>query len=372
MARKGENIYKRKDGRWEGRYIRSYDADGKAKYGYIYEKTYGEVKTKLNIAKANCIRQVPALSANYLFCEIAESWLENIKINCKLSTYNKYYNTYNKQLKSAFGKFPIAKISGEMIDDFIKSMHTVGNNGKAYSRKTVQEFCNVIKQIFSYAEDNYSIIPQFSKKKLCIRQAQPDIKILKDSDFKNLSSFLLSDIDLHKMGVLIALYTGIRIGELCALQWNDMSFADCTLHISKTVQRVQQLNNPIEKTRLIITTPKSGCSNRIIPLPQILLDVLSQFKGDEGAYILSNTDKCIEPRVMQYHFKKYLKECGIEDTNFHTIRHTFATRCVELGIDAKTLSELLGHSSVNITLNRYVHSSMKMKQEAMNKLTIET
>ena len=371
MARTGENIYKRKDGRWEGRYIKSYTTDGKAKYGYVYSNTYTEVKAKQNIAIANNKGGIKKVSERYLFSELAEKWLEGIKLNCKTSTYNKYRNTYEKQLKSVFGKYPISKISGEMIDDFIATMLTNGRvDGNAYSRKSVQEFCNIIKLIYSYAEESYGIISQFSKKKLSIRQKQSEAKVINDFAVQSLCTFLLTDISLYKIGVLISLYTGIRIGELCALQWKDISFLDGVLYVSKTAQRVQQLDSTFEKTKLCITTPKSTCSNRIIPLPQTLLAILLPFKCNENIYIISGTNKCIDPRTMQYHFKKYLKKCGVEDISFHTLRHTFATRCIELGFDVKTLSEILGHSSVNITLNRYVHSSMKKKQESMNKLIV--
>jgi len=371
MARTGENIYKRKDGRWEGRYIKSYSADGKAKYGYVYSKTYAEVKIKQSVAIAESRKKITQVSELYLFSEIAEKWLQNIKLNCKVSTYNKYRNTYEKQLKSVFGKYPISKISGEMVDGFVATMLTNGRTDSgAYSRKTVQEFCTVIKQVFSYAEENYGILPQFSKKKLNIRQNQIDIKVVNSFSIQSLCAFLLTDTTLYKAGVLISLYSGIRIGELCALQWKDISFEDGVLLVSKTAQRVQQLDNPFEKTKLCITSPKSVCSNRIIPLPQTLLSVLLPFKNNENTFVLSGTSKCVDPRTMQYHFKKYLKECGIAKTNFHALRHTFATHCIELGFDAKTLSEILGHSSVNITLNRYVHSSMKMKQESMNKLVV--
>lgn len=371
MARTGENIYKRKDRRWEGRYIKSYTADGKAKYGYVYASTYAEVKAKQTVAVTSSKNGVTQISERYLFSEFAEKWLEGIKLNCKASTYNKYRNTYENRLKKTFGEYPISKISGEMIENFIATMLTNGRtDGNAYSRKSVQEFCNVIKQIYSYAEESYSIIPQFSKKKLSIRQKQSEIKVINSFAVQSLCSFLLTNITLYKIGVLISLYTGIRIGELCALQWKDISFSEGILYVSKAAQRVQQLDNPFEKTKLCITTPKSACSSRIIPLPQTLLSVLLPYRNAENTYIMSGTNKCIDPRTMQYHFKKYLKECNIEDTNFHTLRHTFATRCIELGFDAKTLSEILGHSSVNITLNRYVHTSMKLKQESMNRLIV--
>lgn len=371
MSRTGENIYKRKDGRWEGRYIKSYGAGGKAKYGFVYSKSYSEVKTKLSIAKAESIKQVVEPSPNLLFSEIANKWLEHIKLNCKTSTYNKYRNTYEKQFISVFGKYPIAKIGDKMIDEFITYLLTSGrNDGKPFSRKSAQEICMVIKQIFLYAEENYRIKAQFSLKKLSVKQEKKEVQIISSSSVQNLCRLLLTETDLYKIGILISLYTGIRIGEVCAIQWKDISFEDGLLNISKTVQRVQQLDNPIKKTKLCVSTPKSSCSKRIIPLPKTLLNVLLPYQSNDDNYILSGKPRCVDPRTIQYHFKKYLKKCDIESTNFHTLRHTFATQCIEMGFDIKTLSEILGHSSVNITLDRYVHSSLKMKQEQMNKLVV--
>lgn len=372
MSRTGENIYKRKDGRWEGRYIKSYTAVGKAKYGFVYSRSYSEVRTKLCMAKAGSIKQVLGQSYNLSFCEFADKWLERIKLDCKTSTYNKYRNAYEKKLKSIFGKYPITRISGEMIDEFITALLTNGrNDGKPFSRKSVQEICMVIKQILLYAEENYNIKAQFSLKKLSLKKERKEVQVISSSSIQSLCCLLLTDINLYKVGILISLYTGVRIGEVCAIQWKDISFEDELLHISKTAQRVQQLDNPFEKTRLCISSPKSSCSNRTIPLPKKLLNILLPFKSNAEAYILSGKSKCVDPRTMQYHFKKYLKECGIKDTAFHTLRHTFATRCIEIGFDVKTLSEIMGHSSVNVTLDRYVHSSLKMKQELMNKLIIE-
>lgn len=371
MPRTGNNIYKRKDGRWEGRYIKSYSSAGKAKYGYVYSKTYAEVKTKLSIAisESNKIKSEP--SSNYLFSEIAAKWLERIKLECKISTYNKYRNNYEKQIKSVFGKYPTSKISSEMVESFIMRLLTNGrSDNEPFSNKTVQDILMEIKQIIKYAEEHYGVESQLSNYKTNIKKKPKETNTISASSVRNLCNELLRDVDLYKIGVLISLYTGIRIGELCALQWKDISFDDGLLYISKTAQRVQQLDNPYKKTTLCVLAPKSISSNRIIPLPKTLLDLLNKFKNNDNYYIMTGKEKCADPRTMQYHFKKYLKACNIEDTNFHSLRHTFATHCLEIGFDIKTLSEILGHSSVNITLDRYVHSSLKMKQDSMNKLVI--
>ena len=179
-------------------------------------------------------------------------------------------------------------------------------------------------------------------------------------------------MDLFKFGTLFALYTGIRIGELCALQWEDVSLQSATLKVQKTLQRIQDTTKGASsKTKIVITEPKSKCSIRDIPIPKFLVEIARHFSDSPKAYILTGDKlKYTEPRTVQNHFKKYIDSCGIERANFHALRHTFATRCIELGFEIKSLSEILGHANVNITLNRYVHSSFDLKSANMNKLAL--
>ena len=155
----------------------------------------------------------------------------------------------------------------------------------------------------------------------------------------------------------------ILYGELCALKWSDINQEDGSIRINKTVQRIKSFNgNP--KTIVAITTPKSGKSVREIPLPGFITDLLRPAKFSDS-YFLSGSDKLIEPRLMQYHFKHVLEKANLPSMNFHITRHIFATNCISSGFDIKTLSEILGHASVEITLNRYVHTSRGRKQECM-------
>lgn len=173
------------------------------------------------------------------------------------------------------------------------------------------------------------------------------------------------------LGVMISLFTGIRIGELCSLKWSDISLDEGVIKINKTLQRIHNCGQGGKsKTLISIDAPKSECSIREIPLPSFLVCHMAQLKKracDED-YILSGNCGYVEPRLCQYRFKKFLREAGIDDINFHALRHTFATRCVELGIDVKTISELLGHSNVNITLNRYVHPAFECRKNCIEML----
>lgn len=195
------------------------------------------------------------------------------------------------------------------------------------------------------------------------------MRVLTPSERESLIGILMEDMDSFKFGVFLVLYTGIRIGELCALQWKDIDFARATLKVRKTIQRIQNTDShATSKTKIVISEPKSKSSIREIPLTSSIMEIAWKFVSFPDSYILTGTGRYIEPRTMQNHFKLYVKQSGISDANFHALRHTFATRCVEVGFEIKSLSEILGHASVNITLNRYVHSSFELKRSNMSKL----
>ena len=159
---------------------------------------------------------------------------------------------------------------------------------------------------------------------------------------------------------------------MCALKWGDINLVDGNIFVRKTMQRVQ-IRDSLEhhkKTQVVIHSPKSDCSIRKIPLPSELVELITPFQQQTDAFVLTgSSEKYIEPRCLENFFKKIVKGSNISNVNFHALRHTFATRCVELGFDLKSLSEILGHSNVNITLNRYVHPSMELKHENMSRLS---
>ena len=372
MSKKGENIYKRKDGRWEGRYIRLYDENGKAKYGYVYGKNYSDVKQRLLEKKAYSGSQADMASkCSALYSEVLDAWLQSTRINIKESTYARYSHLIDTHIRSQLGKYQISKISTQLIEGFIENLLSCGrvdNNG-GLSAKTVTDILTIVKSTIDYARYN-NLVVSCNLSKLTIKKKDKEMRVLCQSEQDALIRVLIADMDLYKFGVLLSLYTGIRIGELCALQWEDLSITNSTLKVRKTMQRIQETNiGASSKTKIIITEPKSDCSIRDIPLPSFLVEIARQFRDHPKAYILSGVrGKYIEPRTMQNRFKTYVKESGISDANFHSLRHTFATRCVEVGFELKSLSEVLGHSNVNITLNRYVHSSFELKYSNMNKL----
>ncbi len=375
MSKKGENIYKRKDGRWEGRYIRSYGENGKPRYGYVYAATYREVKQKLEERKS-CVEDVqigdiPRFNMSY--GEVLNAWLQSVRINIKESTYARYFRLIETHIRPALGKYPVCKISTQLVEGVIRDQLNSGRlDGKGgLSPKTVTDILTIIKSSMEYAKYNgFDIICDL--RRLTIKKKDQEMRVLTQAEQSALVNVLLEDTDRYKFGVLLSLYTGIRIGELCALRWEDISIPTATLKVRKTMQRIQDTDvATTTKTKVIVTEPKSQCSVRDIPLPQFIVDIAEKFVDHPKAFVLSgDKNRYIEPRTMQNHFKAYVKESKIEDANYHALRHTFATRCIEVGFEIKTLSEILGHANVNITLNRYVHSSFDLKCANMNKLSL--
>lgn len=374
MARTGENIYKRKDGRWEGRFIRQYDDAGKPKYGYIYAKTYAEAKQKL--AEQRCSLSLTddmAHRASTKYEAVLTSWLQSAQMGAKESTFSKYAQIIDRHILPALGQYPVGKISTPLIEGFIQQQLLSGRlDGQGgLSAKTVTDMLTIIKESLRYAQDT-GLPVNCNLQRLTVKRKEKEMRVLTLQEQDALVRVLLSDTDIYKFGVMLSLYTGIRVGELCALQWENLCLSSSTLKVRRTLQRIQDRTaGAATKTKIVITEPKSQCSMRDIPLPLFIVELARRFETSPKAYVLSgDKDRFIEPRTMQNRFKRYIAEADIADANFHATRHTFATRCVEVGFDVKTLSEILGHTNVNITLNRYVHSSFELKCSNMSKLAL--
>lgn len=372
MPRKGENIYKRKDGRWEGRYMKSRTCTGKIVYGYVYAKSYREVKVKLReSALSNSMNKViPSKVDQNLFSSVAADWFESIKSQTKESTQNKYHNLLASYILPVYGKQTLDNITYDFIEAHCKRLlESGGKKGNGLSAKTVTDVLSIVRNILKYASrKGLHILCDGSD--IQIKNATNPMRVLSKTEQEQLYKYILAEPEPCNIGILVCLFTGLRIGEICALRWEDVSFSDQTIYIHQTLQRVQNKTGNGPKTKVVITTPKSPCSIRTIPIPNELSEVLAAHKKVSVGYLLTN-DMCrfVEPRTMQNKFKKALKSIGIEPANFHAIRHTFATRCIELGFDVKSLSEILGHATVNITMNRYVHPTLDLKKENMKKLS---
>lgn len=372
MSRKGENIYKRKDGRWEGRYIKSKSPAGKAVYGYVYAKTYRDAKTKLHNASVSVSQQPikKSIMSCDSFSEIASDWFESVNPQIKESTANKYDNLLQTYILPLFGEATLDCITFDFIEKQCNELLLHGGiEHDGLSPKTVLDTLSVVRNILKFAIRKGKIVP-CDGSGIQIKQTPATMRILNKAEQDRLCSYLYTNIDPCNIGILITLFTGLRIGEICALHWEDISFSEQTMFVHQTLQRVQDKSSDNKKTKVVLTTPKSACSIRTIPIPDPLLEVLRDYQTVKKGYLLTNSDSCfVEPRTIQNRFKKALELSEIEPANFHALRHTFATRCVEVGFDVKSLSEILGHATVNITMNRYVHPTLEMKKENMKKLS---
>lgn len=360
MARKGENIFKRRDGRWEARYFKGYNKKNKIIYGYVYATTYLDAKRKRN----EILLELDIKKETYnkrLFANVINVWLEKKKVEIKESTYSRYYEIVKKYIIPAFGEMRDYQITNENVTEFVLSLINL-----SLSNKTIKDIVTVLKQIFKFANINISISsPKVEKNK---------IKILSLEEQKRLETYIKNNFDNVELGIFLALYMGLRIGEICGLKFKDIDIENKLINVNRTVQRVKNLDSHSQaKTKIIITAPKTESSKRCIPIPSTILPYFAFVKANaisEEAFLLSNKEQATEPRSFYNKYQKILSKLGLAGFSFHTLRHTFATRCIELGFDPKTLMEILGHSDIKITLAFYVHPTNNLKTSAMEKLKL--
>ena len=357
MARRGLNIYKRKDGRWEGRYKNGYRADGKTKYSSVYGKSYSAVRTILNEKRAEAQKGVDCRSS-FTVGELVEIWLSDLKNKVRESTYSNYCMKIRKHILPNFARQKYSTLTAEDLNAFIAEKIRSG-----LSEKYVADIIVLLKSAAKFGRRCYGYVNKIEYAAMPRSSKISEKKLLTKAEQSVLKETLLKYPDSSNVGILLSAATGLRIGELCALKWSDIDLEKSVMTVKRTVQRISRTNT--RGTQIIVSAPKSAASEREIPLPDFLVPLLNANRSRGSDLILSGSEKIIEPRTMQYRFKSILKKADLPSVNFHALRHMFATNCVELGFDVKTLSEILGHSSVQVTLNRYVHSSMERKRYCM-------
>lgn len=368
MSKKGENIYKRKDNRWEARYIKGYKPDGNPRFGYCYAKTYREARDKLNTAKAALLKgTASAPNTRKRFGVYCEEWLTLCRSRVKESTYMKYDAIIHNHILPGLGGCHLSALSSVLVEQFSHSLLY----DMELSAKTVRCILTVVHSVFGYIRRQDALLLPQNIEIVYPKESKKEMRVLSREEQQVFTAYLLADMDDCKFGVLLALLTGLRLGEVCALRWDDISLPDCTLTVSSTMLRLKDYGaNARQKTKIVMTDPKSNTSARVIPLTQYAEKLCAlRKKKDPAAFVLTGEkDHYMEPRTLQYRLERYTAECGLADVHFHVLRHTFATRCVEVGFEIKSLSEILGHTSPKFTLERYVHSSMELKRDNMEKL----
>lgn len=295
-------------------------------------------------------------------------WLSIKKDYIKESTYANYSNIITNHIVPELGNYLLNKLNNKIIQNFLldKSKNGRLDNTGGLSSKTIRDITAIIKSSLKSAFKE-NLIPNLSLDFIYPKVTQKDkIYTLSKRSQECLTNYILENKSIKTLGILLTLYSGMRIGELCALQWKDIDFKSNILHINKTLQRVYINDREIHSSKIVITEPKTHNAERDIPISKEFANELKKYKTEPEHYLLSCSNKWIEPRTYRRFFERISKKANIERINFHGLRHTFATNCIKLGIDYKTVSELLGHATVNITLNLYVHPQMSQKKKCIN------
>ena len=277
-------------------------------------------------------------------------FLEDMEGSVKPSTLACYRRNIQCHILPALGARVAAEVTVAEINDYIQQLQ------EDYSPKLVREIGGLLLRIVGMAGVGYGEDVTLPK----VRQKA--VEVFTEPELKQMGQVILRRPDRTGLGVLLTAYTGLRLGELCGLQWQDVDVGAGLLHIQRTVERISQTDGG---TCLTVQPPKTENSERWIPIPKEMLRMLKPETKQPDSYLLTGGEIVPDPRAMQYRYKVLLERCGVRYRNFHCLRHSYATRCVERGVDVKSVSELLGHADVRTTLRLYVHSSMDYKRRAV-------
>lgn len=328
MSKKGENIHKRKDGRWEGRYKKSRDQNGKIVYGSIYAKTYRETKEKLRdaIIAASVSDKDPA-ATKMVFAELLVSWQKSNDIRLKGATKNKYINLIDAHILPSLGKKPVSKLTATLINDFLsaklKSGRLDGNGG--LSASYVRSMALIISSALKYGASECLCDPIKGR---ILKPTIPkrELTVLTPDSQRELEEAVSADISPTGIGIIISLYTGLRIGEICALKWSDIDLDRGVLYVRHTVARVRSAEMT-KKTSLVIDQPKTPSSRRIIPISPPLSDLLLRYRAiSPSPYVVSEKESFLSPRTYEFRFHRFMARLGIDKCNYHMLRHTLVEK----------------------------------------------
>lgn len=291
-----------------------------------------------------------------LYEQLLTDWLKSQKIYLKYSTYTNYCNITHNQIIPNLGNYEVDQLNNDILQEFILNRLKEGRcDGKGgISQKYAQDIITVLK--LTLGKEVEIQLPYSPPK---------EVEIFEKSDQVALINSLQSNICHKNFGILLTIHTGLRIGELCALRWSDINFDTQLLYINKTMIRTYTKE---DGSKLNITPPKTRSSIRTIPLNKWIMQYAVLLRGSENEYIITGKEKYIEPNKYRLYYNRQLKDLDLPHRKFHSLRHTFATRCIECGCDYKSLSELLGHSNVSITMNLYVHPQLELKRKCVELL----
>lgn len=295
--------------------------------------------------------------------QIADLWKEEKRQFVKKSTFAAYSLIVETHLQPAFGNLTV--VTEKDVQDFVLQKLNGG-----LSQKTIKDMLIVLRMILKFgAKKNYCVYAPIDVIFPTDRERQ-ELEVLSIANQKKIMRFVEDNFTFRNLGLFICLSTGIRIGEICALTWDDIDTENGVIHIRKTIQRIYVKENGIKKTELLIDTPKTATSMRDIPMIKDLYEILKPLKKvvNNDYFVLTNEATPTEPRTYRNYYKKLLDKLGIPPIKFHGLRHSFATRCIESKCDYKTVSVILGHSNISTTLNLYVHPNYEQKKKCIDKM----
>ena len=306
------------------------------------------------------------MTKNQLTKDVLREWILSKKKYIKESTYTYYLYEIENYIIPVLGEYKISEINEKCIQEAVLHWQQYGGKEKQSLKKsTVQNLVTLIKQVMRYAVKEGGCKENPLEIHFIPTQVEQKKNVFTLEEQHLIMNTICKTPNFREFGIFLCLNSGLRIGDLCALQWTDIDFQNRVVHITKTMQRIyNKRSNP--KTKIIISAPKTRTSVREIPLSGNTMNLIKQLPSlNVQGYILTNSNRYMEPRAIRKYYNNFLLKLGIQPINFHCLRHTFATRCIENGANYKTVSELLGHSSINTTLNLYVHPPISEKRKCV-------
>lgn len=295
--------------------------------------------------------------------EVIALWKADKKNYVKKSTFSAYVLLIENHLLPSFGNQ--YEIQEADVQTFVLQKLEAG-----LSQKTIKDILIVLKMVLKFgAKNKWIVYEPFEIQYPTIRESQ-HIEVLSRTHQKKIMNYIQEHFTFRNLGVLICLSSGMRIGEICALTWEDIDTDNGVISVNRTIQRIYVIENGTRKTELILDTPKTKNSIREIPMNRDLIRLIKPIKKivNPSFFVLTNDAKPTEPRTYRSFYKNLMRYLEIPEIKFHGLRHSFATRCIESNCDYKTVSVLLGHSNISTTLNLYVHPNMEQKKKAIEQM----
>lgn len=303
------------------------------------------------------------MKKNTQFKSVVELWQADKQQFVKKSTFAAYSLLIANHLLPAFSE--ANDIYEEDVQQFVFKKLKEG-----LSQKSVKDILIVLKMILRYGAKHNLMEHRQIEIRFPTERERQEVEVLSKANQRKIMEFVKNNFTFQNLGIYICLSAGLRIGEVCALTWNDIDAEQGVIYVNKTIQRIYLVGEIEKRTEVIIDTPKSKNSIREIPMTKELLRMVKPLKKvvNSSFFVLTNSAAPTEPRTYRNYYKRLMKQLDIPALKFHGLRHSFATRCIESNCDYKTVSVLLGHSNISTTLNLYVHPNMEQKKRCIEQM----